>query len=227
MNKLARIAPLLLLLVCTLFVAETRADPVVITGGSAALGSALGGPVMLVGGGLTLNAGLSQGLFNGNLFQQGQAASLRSFNLGLDIGSGPVTLNGVNYSQVFYQGQMEFLGGLGPLTGPLGAFTLQTPFSFTSTLQGCLTSWHIGPCAPGNLVFDTTILTGQGTATVELIGFELAGGRHFQISRVNYNFAPAAVPEPATLLLLGTGLAGVTAAARKRKRRIEGVASSQ
>jgi PEP-CTERM motif len=217
--KLARAVPVLLLLACALFVSEARADTVVITSGSASIHPLLGGPFTLGGGGLTASGGVDVGLQNGSLFSAGQTASLLSFTVGGDIDAGSAVVNGVSFPNVFYGGFLRFDGSLPALSGPLGAFTLNVPFSFTGSLQGCLHHLFVGPCAPGSLVFDT-LLTGQGMATVELLGFELAGGRHYEIRNVTYNFGPAAAtPEPATLLLLGTGLAGIGAAVRKRRQK--------
>ena len=47
--------------------------------------------------------------------------------------------------------------------------------------------------------------------------FNSSGVNRFTL-RLSPVVAPAAVPEPATIILLGTGLAGVVGAARRRRK---------
>jgi hypothetical protein len=130
---------------------------------------------------------------------------------------GPATFNGTDYQQLYYTGQIRFSSDLFniPEDSPIGEFTLTVPFAMTGNLNGYLLNPVIGN--PGPAVFSLE-LSGQGTASLLLYGLDTVNGRIFFTHGLTYNFQTTPTPEPATIFLLGSGLAGVAMKCYRRRK---------
>jgi len=192
---------------CTmlLFVAftptKTHADPIVITGGSLTVTGLAGGPDFTIFG---ENFAAGGGGERGNLGLQARAV----------FTTGSV----VNVGAIFAGSSLEPHGGFFNFTGPpivvpfsLTTLTITSPFEFSGRLLTCPQTCFLGP------VISSVDLVGSGTATFTALfsGFTSNGTPIFTFQSITYNFE---VPEPASVLLLGGGLAALGAALRRRCR---------
>jgi hypothetical protein len=136
---------------------------------------------------------------------------------GMALGSGPATINGISYSTLFYSGTIQFSssGIIGPPLDPTSSIiTIISPFTMSGDFSAFLADPAIsGPQTP---VF-STLVNGQGIAIIQLVGSGMPGDPR-SVYSVTYNFQAEPIPEPATLLLLGSGLAGVAAKVKKRRK---------
>ena len=132
--------------------------------------------------------------------------------LNIPFSSATVTLNGVTFPEVFFNGELTFIGSV--VLPP--DFVTGQPFQVPFTMQGQLIGFI--PCHEPNQtifrcqqVFDIN-LTGSGTA--------IATSPQFGARTVSYVFSPVVepVPEPATLGLFGIGLSAVFAKVRRKHR---------
>jgi hypothetical protein len=124
--------------------------------------------------------------------------------LSAEAGSGSsVTFNG-NTVLVSWAAHDSFLQFTGPgVVIPLAVdqITLTMPFDMSGTMQVHALN------DPGPVIFSTTI-NGSGIATL-FLQRPPGNPAGFAITAARYDFNPAAVPEPATLVLLTTGLGGI------------------
>ena len=209
-----------------LFPQEARADDIVLTSGYVSIG---GAP-------LTRNAWRSVGFnFAGNNFTASGGAGDGQSRQGIQSpcsfspcqpgatanpsslvtfdGAGTATFNGTTSGAWWFaQDSHLTFSGLSVVIPESTASTLTLTSTFTMTGTVVVHALHDFPNHP--ILFSTTV-SGSGIATLSFQYFATPGGGGYVLSNVRYDFTT--IPEPTTLFLLGTGLAGLVA--RRRRRR--------
>ena len=189
-----------------------------VTGGTITVTGIAGGPFFNLSG--TNFSAANAGGDTGNFAPQltcgpcvaGQTVGVGGLFLGSSLGGGgTATINGTTFTNVGYSGQFGIGGSSFVVPSVLSSVTITVPFNFTGTLNGCSGSCLINP-----VVF-TVNLVGSGTAAIDLnfSGLDQFGRPIFFFQKATFQFAD--VPEPATLLLFGGGLAALTASLRRRR----------
>lgn len=199
---------------------SVNADPLVITSGTASISQTARISYNLIGTNFTFTGGNGD---EGNSSVTGchpcggtlNPVTLGGFFVGTSLGTGSATLNGTTFNNLEFLGTFNIGGGLVFLSGTQD-ITVTQPFGFSGEIRGCFDSALF--CL--NEAFPTQQLVGQGLVTVVFsYSGQVNGIDIWDFKSINYTFTSAPVPEPMTITLLATGLVGVGAKLRSRKRR--------
>ena len=211
-----------ILVVTLALAAPARAETILITSGLLdwSGGIASGANVTLAGDGFTFNGRTGFGIFNPPdqcgvpECTLGSSVDLRALFTGMDLG-GTATFEGRTFTAVgslagTSSASAEWTGSLSIPTTFTGGL-LTAPFMFTGEF-----AFEEDPTAAWRRID----LLGSGTARLMFTPYPGEPGA-FSLSSLQYEFGSAPVPEPTSMLLIGSGLAGL-AALRRRRQHLEG-----
>ena len=193
----------------------TRADPLVVTDGTITITGISGGPLgNLTGDNFSVGIG---GSGTGSFEPQrcfpclpGSTMAVTGFFGSSHMGSGSFNINGTMFTNVGLGGVLLLNGGTIVVPSVMSDVTITVPFTSTANLNACPVDCFFGP------TLFTVQLVGSGTATLELTfgRFSSNGQPFFVFKQATFQFEE--VPEPASILLFGGGLAVLTAKLRRR-----------
>ncbi len=205
---------------------SAHADTLIVTDGFLSVTGFTGGPVFSFGGdNFSLTGGGDQGNAGPTFCQpcvSGTTLRVNAFFVGSSLGFGRGIINGITFNSLRLDGSVEISGNPVLVPAATSDVFLTAPFTFSGRILGCERNSAPFPgCRSTDTVFSVTLI-GQGIATIHLDFLEInANGDSVYFFRsVTYNFQRAEIPEPATIMLLTTGLISLGAKltyGRKRK----------
>lgn len=227
MKTIKVFVPLVLVLTIWLLPVSVHADPIAITGGTLTYSRTGGTPFLLTGSGLALTGSTSSLNPSVSLLANGPVApgqtrltggSLDSQDGELGL-SNPLTVGGAVYSPGASLLALSISSA--SFTAPIesaSGFIVVAPFMLTAGIV----EGYENTIGVGDPLF-SSLLTGPGTTT--LLYLRIPAG-DYQLFSQSFTFGQTVtgvtvttIPEPATLFLLGTGLAGLLGTTKKKLRR--------
>lgn len=200
---------------------QALADPLRVTSGHVTAQMS-GGTFTLTGEGFSLSGAPPFGYESG-LWECSPCRASDRLNLSLSSSADgtfddlPGVFDDVQYDRTYLAGHLEFTAG--DMTSGIlqaGQTSISMPFTFFGELANYET--YESRATNGSQPLFIATFTGSGIATAYFRGpVADPNGALFFADRITYDFAPAATPEPASLLLLGTGVAGLLARRRVRQ----------